>query len=377
MTEQQEKHEAEPLPQEPETRPHAAAHPATAPAPSAEPAPEVAPVAEPDQKAALAPAAEPASEPAAAADGEDAPQGSSAAGDETTTAVAGGNTPAEGEAAASVVAGPAAPAPTSVPDPASESRPPKGRRILRGVLRWTAAVVVFAACGAGTAYGVSAMDRTDVPGLATRSDGRWDYPVLEKPPLPSGRPGPMADANSANSHYADLRELVLPAPEGVKADPALRGTDGWLDRKAFLAEFAEDQREEMAQQLTDYGLRHIAARGWTMPDGTRTRIFLLQFSTAAVAEALMAEQLTDYSAPVHPFRGAELYQPDEGFATVPRPKGISFVPYDEQKPYGAEQLRLAFVSAGDTVAVVEQSRKGRAAVVPFQQTVILQSELLS
>jgi hypothetical protein len=351
MTEQQEKHEPEALPQEPETRPDAAARPETASAPAAEPAPEPA-----------------------VADGEDAPQGPSAPDDGTGTGVASGNTPAEGETEASAD-GP--PAPVPAPVPASEPRPPKDRRILRAVLRWTAAVVVFAACGAGTAYGITAMDRTDVPGLATRSDGRWDYPVLEKPPLPSGRPAPMAGADSAGSRHADLRELVLPVPKGVKADPALRGTDGWLDRKVFLAEFTEDQREDIAQKFTDYGLRHIAARGWTMPDGTRTRIFLLQFSTAAVAEKAMSEELTDYSSPVHPFRGAELYQPDEGFSTVPRPKDISVVPYSEQKPYGAAQLRLAYLSAGDTVAVVEQSRKGGAAAVPFRQTLILQSELLS
>lgn len=320
-------------------------------------------------------------QPSAAADGEDAPQGPPTPDEENSTGEsstgdAAGNTPTEGEADVP------APAPAPVPEPeapapAPEPHPEKNRRILRAALRWTAAVAVFAAFGAGTAYGVTQMDRTDVPGLATQSDGRWDYPTLVRPPLPSGSPGPLVDSNKAGAHYADLRELVLPAPKGATADPALRGTDGWLDRKVFLAEFAADQREEMAQKLTDYGLRHIAARGWTLPDGTRARIFLLQFSTAAVAEQLTSDELADYSSPAHSFRGADLYEPDEAFATIPRPKDVNITPYSETKPYGAEQLRLAFVSAGDTVAVVEQSRKGGAATVPFQQTVTLQGELLA
>lgn len=308
-------------------------------------------------------------QPSAAADGEDAPQGPPAPDGAGSTGGAAGTTPAGGEAGA---------APTPEPEsPASEPHPGKDRRVLRAALRWTAAVAVFAAFGAGTAYGVTRLDRTDVPGLATQSDGRWDYPTLVRPPLPSGSPGPVADSNQAGAHYADLRALVLPAPKGAEADPALRGKDGWLDRKVFLAEFTAEQRDDMAQKLTDYGLRHIAARGWTMPDGTRARVFLLQFSTAAVAEEVASEEFTDYSSPVHPFRGADLYDPDEAFSTVPRPKDVNVMPYSERKPYGAEQLRLAFVTAGDTVAVVEQFRKGGAATVPFQQTVVLQGELLA
>ncbi len=165
----------------------------------------------------------------------------------------------------------------------------KDRRVLRAVLRWTAAVVVFAVVGAGTAYGITDMKRTDVPGLGTASDGRWDYPTLTKPPLPKGSPGPLAEANRAGSHFADLRALVLPAPKGATGDKALDGSDGWLATKVFLAEFSPaDDRTALAQRLTDVGLRHIAARGWTTPDGTHTRIYLLQFDTATVADNLVS-----------------------------------------------------------------------------------------
>lgn len=49
----------------------------------------------------------------------------------------------------------------------------------------------------------------------------------------------------------------------------------------------------------------------------------------------------------------------------------------ETKPYGAEQVREAYPSAGDTVALIVQSRKGGAKAVPFLQTITLQSQLLS
>ncbi|MET9832881.1 hypothetical protein ABZ078_27105 [Streptomyces sp. NPDC006385] len=252
----------------------------------------------------------------------------------------------------------------------------KDRRVLRAVLRWTAAVVVFAAVGAGTAYGIAGMERTDVPGLATGSDGRWEYPTLRKPPLPSGSPGPFAADNKAETHHADLRALVLPAPEGAEEDAALRGEDGWLPTKDFLAEYAEkDEREELRQKLVDSGLRHIAARGWTTQDGTHTRVYLLRFDTAAVVDDLVTD-LAPYSGPAYKLRGTDASVLDNGFAEVPWPGKFPRLAYDESKPYGTEQVRQAYVSAGDVLAVVVQSRKGTAKAVPFQQTVTLQSQLL-
>ncbi|MFI6491453.1 hypothetical protein [Streptomyces sp. NPDC050564] len=270
---------------------------------------------------------------------------------------------------------PAAAPPVLVAEPTPRVK--KDRRVLRAVLRWTAAVVVFGAVGTSAAYGITRMERTDVPGLATESDGRWDYPTITKPPLPSGSPGPMAESNKAGAHYADLRKLVLPAPRGAKADAALRGEDGWLASKTFLAEYAEKaDRETVGQLLTDSGLRHIAARGWTTEDGTHTRIYLLQFDTAAVADDLVSSDLANYDSPQYAVRGAALTERDERFPERAAVDDITRFAYVESKPYGAEQVRQSYLSAGDTIAVIVQSRKGTAQAVPFQQTVILQSELL-
>lgn len=270
--------------------------------------------------------------------------------------------------------------PSPVPDGGTVDEPPaqprKDRRVLRAVLRWTAAVTVFAAAGVGTAFGITGMERTDVPGLATESDGRWVYPEITRPPLPSGSPGPVEDKNWSGTHYGDLREFVLPLPEGATEDKALRGTDGWLAQKDFLTVFAEEEdRDEVGHLLTDYGLRHTAARGWTTPDGTHTGVYLFQFDTGTAAEELYGE-LTEYEGPVFALSGTEDTTFDDGYPSGASIEGITRSVYDEVKPYGAEHVRQAYVQAGDVVALVVQSRKGGAAAVPFQQTVVLQSQLL-
>ncbi|WP_318202724.1 hypothetical protein [Streptomyces sp. SCL15-4] len=138
-----------------------------------------------------------------------------------------------------------------------------------------------------------------------------------------------------------------------------------------------DSRRELARQLTDHGLRHIAGRGWRTPDGTRTTIRLLRFGSATVSETLLTGSLANTGAPAHPARGAEYYELDETFPPRARMKGVTLFPYTESKPYGAEQVRQAYLVAGDTVAVITQSRKGGVDAVPFRQAVTLQTELLS
>ncbi|MER6122807.1 hypothetical protein ABT173_09000 [Streptomyces sp. NPDC001795] len=269
---------------------------------------------------------------------------------------------------------PAPGTPPLVPPPAPAPPPvKKDRRPLRALLRWTAAVAVFAVAGGGTAYGITRMERTDLPGLATASDGRWEYPQLTRPPLPSGSPGPFAEENKAKAHYADLRALLLPAPKGAKTDAALRGADGWLPTTAFLTEFDKGDRDELGQLLTDNGLRHIAARGWTTQDGTHTRIYLLQFDTAVAADEL---KLADYEAPRFAVRGAPQTARDEDYPDAADVTNVNHEVYAEAKPYGDEQVREAYLTAGDTLALVVQSRRGGAKAVPFQQTVVLQSQLL-
>ncbi|MFE4828423.1 hypothetical protein [Streptomyces sp. NPDC056672] len=248
------------------------------------------------------------------------------------------------------------------------------RRVLRAVGRWAAAVIVFGGLGTGAAFGIGGMERTDVPGLATRDDGRWEYPRLALPALPAGAPRPFTEANEAEIHYADVRELLLPAPAGATADKKLTG--GWVDVERYLSEYAPEERAALRISLRDYAVRHIAARGWTMPDGTASRVYLLRFQSVAFALTYESEEIGDGLTAGIPLAAAPSTELDEGWAKGDVvPNTLSKV-YTEPKPYGPTQVRQAYVLAGDTLALIVQEKKGGAAAVPFHQTVMLQNQLL-
>ncbi|MGW6749577.1 hypothetical protein [Streptomyces sp. NPDC055006] len=261
------------------------------------------------------------------------------------------------------------------PGPAEEAtHAPKDRRVLRAVLRWTAAVAVFGVIGAATAYGVTEQKRTDLPGLATESDGRWTFPAIEKPPLPDGSPAPFADGNDSETHYADLRKLVLPLPRGATPDKALAGKDGWLPASVYLDAYEKEARQDLGQQLKDDGLRQTAARGWTTPDGTHTRIYALRFTSAAFTRIVHADLTDNVASP------ADAPYADEEYGGWAEKVNVQYTKrnvFTEAKPYGRTAVRYAYIEAGDVIALVIQS--GKAALPPritFQQTVVLQSQLL-
>ncbi|MFF0429412.1 hypothetical protein ACFYUJ_34170 [Streptomyces sp. NPDC004520] len=253
-------------------------------------------------------------------------------------------------------------------------KPRKSRkRLLRGIVRWTAAVLVCGGVGAGTAMGITALDRTDVPGLATESDGRWEYPKLALPALPEGAPRPYSEGNEGEIHHADLRKLLLPAPAGATVDPKLNG--GWVGLDSYLGLLKEKDRGPVKEELADSALRHVAARGWTTPDGTTTRIHLLRFSSVAFAEAFKDDTMSEVARFDRLPLGVEVSKIDMSVKDVDVPNQALYA-YAEEAPYGPEQTRWAYIQAGDTFAVVTQTRKGGALTVPFQQTVTLQAQLL-
>ncbi|MFD7321838.1 hypothetical protein ACFV9D_12280 [Streptomyces sp. NPDC059875] len=255
------------------------------------------------------------------------------------------------------------------PEPAKPSRKP----LLWAVARLTAAVLVCAGIGTGTALGITSMERTDVPGLATESDGRWAYPKISLPALPVGVPRPFTEGNTGEIHHADLRKLLLPAPAGATPDPKLNGS--WVSVDQFLSQYRKDDRVKLSVPLAESALRHIAARGWTMPDGTTTRIHLLRFNSVAFAEAFKDDALEAGTVDGPLLDGVEGVQIDGEFPSdirVPFTVPYAFV----ELPQNADQTRWAYIQAGDTLALITQSRKGEALTVPFQQTVALQNQLL-
>ncbi|MGA5873014.1 hypothetical protein [Streptomyces cinereoruber] len=259
------------------------------------------------------------------------------------------------------------------PAPAQEpAAPGRARRALRTVARWTAAAVVFGGVGAGTALGITALDRTDVPGLATENDGRWEYPLLRLPALPADRPRPFTEGNEAEIHHADVRQLLLPAPAGATVDPKLNG--GWVSEATYLAGYGKEDRARVGQVLDDVALRHITGRAWTMPDGTRTRVLLLKFSSVAHADHLDGALTGDADEALpQGVDGAEVLDRVAGDVRVP---DVTAYAYKEKAPYGPEETLWAHIRAGDTLAVITQTREGGALTVPFRQTLVLQAQLL-
>ncbi|MGW0563669.1 hypothetical protein ACWDZ4_24440 [Streptomyces sp. NPDC003016] len=252
--------------------------------------------------------------------------------------------------------------------------PEPPRKALRAVARWTAAVLVCGGIGTGTAFGVASTERTDVPGLTTRSDGRWDYPVLSVPALPAGSPRPFNDGNRGEIHHADLRELLLPLPAGATRDKELDG--GWVASERFTEAYEKDRRSELRLALSDYAVRHVAARGWTMPDGTTSRVYLLRFNSVGIAERFRNHVLAVGIDSGVPLAGSPTLELDPDWTSSGLVENTMAYLFAEEKPYDGEQVRLAYVQAGDTVALLTHSRKGGAPGVPFHQSVILQNQLL-
>ncbi|MGW0465800.1 hypothetical protein ACWDX6_11080 [Streptomyces sp. NPDC003027] len=277
------------------------------------------------------------------------------------------------EAPAPVPPAPAPEAPAPVPEASAPAKP--ARRVLRAVARWTAAVVVCGALGAGMTAGITAMDRTDVPGLATEDDGRWVYPELSLPALPEGAQRPFTSGNVGEIHHADLRRLLLPAPEGATVDAKLNG-GGWVGVDQYLAQYGEESRAGLRQALADSALRHIAARAWTMPDGTTTRVFLLQFNSVAFSETFKDDTLeAGATSEVLPDGVAAGVLDTEWESSAGVMDTVAYY-FTEDKPHGPQQTRWSYIQAGDTLALVRQDRKGGAPAVPFHQAVVLQQQLL-
>src|SRR6185437_1020159 len=81
--------------------------------------------------------------------------------------------------------------------------------------RWAGAVVTALAVGAGCAFAVMAPQRTDLPGLKTADDGRYVFAPLNLPSLAPGQLAPGDASNTGGQHLADIRKLLLAAPQGA------------------------------------------------------------------------------------------------------------------------------------------------------------------
>jgi hypothetical protein len=106
---------------------------------------------------------------------------------------------------------------------------------------------------------------------------------------PSPRPVPASSGAGRRSatttpvvdlppYAGDLRDLLIPAPQGAQPWAAPRGTDGTLSADQVAAETG-DPAAALAL-LRRYGFHGAAVRTWTQPDRTVVEVRLLQFDSA-------------------------------------------------------------------------------------------------
>ncbi|MFE6050497.1 hypothetical protein ACFQ6N_07075 [Kitasatospora sp. NPDC056446] len=299
-------------------------------------------------------------------------------------------------------------APALTPEQLAEQEARRARR-RKAAVRWSSAALVFALAGTGTALAVTAPERTDIPGLATASDGRYTFPPLALPPLPSGKSA--SNAKGKALHYADLRHLLLPAPKEAggsltaptfpapaagpassgsptaspaasptgspsapatpAASPAAAATADWVPCDAILAE--QQDPAKLRELLLENACRAATVREWTASDGTRTQIRLLRFASVGESWGTFSSLRS---------KGRPKAAPDtkstnhENWDTV---DGIELTAMESttNAPKGAPTARVAYLSAADVLAVITMTNPDGVPVSPFRQVVTLQSDLLA
>ncbi|MET8546772.1 hypothetical protein ABZW03_40080, partial [Kitasatospora sp. NPDC004799] len=294
-------------------------------------------------------------------------------------------------------------APVAAPvDPAvlAEQEAHRVRR-RKAAVRWGGAVLVFALAGTGSALAVTAPERTDLPGLATASDGRYTFAPLTLPPLPSGKAAP--DDKGKSLHYADLRHLLLPAPKEAGGSltppvfPAPSGTPAasgsptasaspaasptaaapagafgqWVPCDALADEQQDPAKARVL--LLENACRAATVREWTASDGTRTQIRLLRFGSVRESWSAFA----DLRAKGRPKAAADTRSTPHDDWNTPDGMSLTTVEATTAGSKGAPTARVAYLSAADVLAVVTMTNPAGVPTAPFRQVVTLQAELLA
>lgn len=248
----------------------------------------------------------------------------------------------------------------------AETAPPPKPGGRRRLVRYAAAVVLAGAVGAGTAYAVSLPRRTDLPFLATPSDGRYTFPSAVRPAPPSGEPVPNDGSNTGQVHYGDLRQYLLPAPTG-----AVPKEDGWESVADFESSLSGT---DVSGRLFDAGLRHVAWRGWSAADGQHTVIELLQFPDREAAFGV-----------VDALDGASLAKAGAAESVVPvvtvRPFGditrtVAVHKFDQVTNLPGQVERRVVFASGDVIAIVTTTAPAKVTDLPTEQVAMLQAEML-
>lgn len=238
---------------------------------------------------------------------------------------------------------------------------PPAKRKRRFPWRWAGAVVTALAVGAGCAFAVMAPQRTDLPGLHTASDGRYDFAPLELPTLAPGQADPTSSANAGNQHLSDIRKLLLNPPQGAVLDSSLPGATGWVPVSTVAGLFSTSAASPQERFPSD-GLRHTAAIGWKTPDGATTKLYLLQFIDDPAA--------SDAGSVVGTFGGS--YQTSDQSYAAPGNTSL----YYTKKDSGSSTTWYGNAQVGDTQMLIVYTAADSIGMAPFQQEADLQIEML-
>ncbi|GGU99483.1 hypothetical protein GCM10010495_07580 [Kitasatospora herbaricolor] len=284
------------------------------------------------------------------------------------------------------------------PTETDEQRLQRIRRRRRTLVRRGAAGLVLLIAGTASAYAVTAPDRTDIPGLATPKDGRYTFPVLALPPLPSGKPAPGAPGAELR-HEADLRRLVLPAPEEAigaaavsasptappsataspatpaaspAAVPAGTAPAQWAVCEDLAAELAE--AETLKSDLMANACRAGVVREWTAKDGTKTRIRLLRFGSRA--EASNVSNSLWLTSELKGVGKLELEKDAKGLPTTIG-VGAQLRHNGDEKTGKPDTTRAGYLLAGDVLGLIVMTNPAGVPLPAFHQVVLLQSDLLA
>ncbi|MBR7826818.1 hypothetical protein KDK95_10940 [Actinospica sp. MGRD01-02] len=230
--------------------------------------------------------------------------------------------------------------------------------------RWAAAVVTALAVGTGCAFAVMAPKRTDLPGLQTAPDGRYDFATLTLPTLAPGQVDPTSTANSGSQHLSDIRKLLLSPPAGATRDYSLPGTAGWVSRADTVTLFGGG---DAAKQLEADGWRHTAGIAWKTPDGAETKIWLVQFiDNTAESDATTA--LTN-------FDGGTAMSADGNDIKSFEVNSTAEVTYSRVVK-GGTATWYGQLALGDIAFEIVFTAPTSVGLAPFQQEASLQTELL-
>ena len=225
--------------------------------------------------------------------------------------------------------------------------------------RWVGAVVTMLAVGTGCAFAVMAPERTNLPGLKTAADGRYDFAPIVLPTLAPGQSDPNSSGNAGKQHISDIRKLLLAPPTSAVPDRSLPGTSGWISRAATLQVLGGDQA---AEQLQADGWRHTAGIAWKTPDGAETKIWLVQFiDSDAVGDAAPAFSSFGDGSQGLPTTVALADDTAANYVRVAK---------------GATATWYGQVQVDDTEFLIEYTAPASIGIGPFEQEMDLQVEML-